>query len=149
MNMFEIIKNIKYLFYCSVRKAMSNDKGAHLVKNYLDACEENNLKTPTDFYKGIIAPTSEKLDHQKEMRRYGRYLLTQKTLKLMEQGQWYLKESFDQDLENSFFEKKLVKSQLCKEQFEQWVNDVKFVQDTVHEMSRGIVFVLIVKTIII
>ena len=138
MNMFEIIKNIKYLFYCSVRKAMSNDKGAHLVKNYLDACEENNLKTPTDFFKGIIAPTSEKLDHQKEMKRYGRYLLTQKALKLMEQGQWYLKESFDHDLENSFFEKKLVKSKLCKEQFEQWVNDVQFIQDSVHRMSGGI-----------
>src|SRR6267143_3507821 len=118
---------------------MSNDVGAHLIANYLeDVSRENNLKTPTNFFNGIIAPTSEKVDHRKQMRRYGCYLLTQKALKLKEQGQWYLKESFDHDLENSFFEKKLVKSKLCKEQFEQWVNDVQFIQDSVHRMSGGI-----------
>ncbi len=87
------------------------------------------LPKPKTFFSNLIANTCEK--NIRGIKRYGRHLLSERCLKLMEQGDHYLNEC---DFGNSFFEKKLVKSKLCKEQYEKWVSDGKFCHDSMDGM---------------
>ncbi len=92
------------------------------VRNYLVELERDNvLSNPMiKHFNNRICGTSE--DNGWRIRRFERYRLMTKGLNLLERGHLFNKESI---FDETFFEKKLITSQLSRQQYEKWKIDAK------------------------